>query len=128
MLVFWLILGVSVFGGAFVFYLYALTLNSKVVQRAFGGKDFYARWSLEALESETHALMAHDRRSCRDFNLLVLRKLRLDIKRLRLSWYSGPAVLAVFYCLYGLTWCKCRLFAGKNDLRALIGLQLLLLR
>ena len=112
--------------GVFFSYLYWVTTNDAEISRRLKGRNLYARFLLEELnQNKTYEGLASvfGREFCRDYNLAILPRLAEDMRELRVS----RVVYSLFWFCYGLTWIKCKVLAGKNDVRLVLGFQLLVL-
>lgn len=110
-------------------YLYALTWDEQAAH--WLEERPYLLAVVDAINSPAHAQLSRLLDNyCRDYNTKVLQSLRAEMNHwLRLS--DNPfavVVLGVFYTLYAVTWVKVKLWAGRNDLRAVLGLQVFLTR
>ena len=111
----------------FVRFLGGLTRDAEAL-RVLKGRDLYARWALEGISSPVYSQLLQHPAQCRAFSRDVLRSLALDWKELPLSPLRRLAGSGAFYSLYALTWLKTKLWPTRGDIRAIIGLHLLLLR
>ncbi len=127
-MIFWsVILGIVVLW-SFITYLWHLPTDVATARRKLAGRDLYARHVLEQLLSPEHAYMSGNRRYCRRVTLNILPYLLSDM-RSQAHWRrpASIAAMAIFYCVYGLTWAKAKTWPGKSDLRGALGVQLLFL-
>ena len=124
---FWALLFVFLLGGLLFVFL------SGVSRRGTSelGRDLYGYWLIQGLDSDEDYQRLTKRRSyCREFNQIALHRLTREVQDLT-QRSDNPAVLAylaAFHALRLAILVKGRVAAGRDDLRAVVGLEVLLAR
>lgn len=121
------VLGMAI-GIGLCIYFWSVPDDYERTRRKLAGRDLYAQWVLDNLNSSFHR-MSNNRKYYRLITLRMMPDLLSDVReRTRLSQPLSVAALLLSYAVYGLTWIKTQVRAGRDDLRGLIGVQVLFVK